>query len=794
MGVDCVDAFFERLIVQAATIDELLSDDFEALPGQKGDADLAARRLAAWCRSSASGDWSLFARRLERDRLSIGEVLAKFATVRRRASAPVPAWIDDAIWIEAALQSPRQDRDAIAAPDQAEPCAFEHLFAPVVKQAEALLWAGIDGASNNLSDSARACLRHSLLKEVCSLSAPALYERFVKARKAGATPADARETPRDCGSSLYDRFISDMRGGGFRRLFEEKPVLLRLIASITRQWIETTREFVMRLDSDLAAIRRDILHSGAGSRVAKIEGDLSDPHNGGRSVLIVRFEDGSRVVYKPKDLRLDAAWHALVERLNRSGAPVELKAVYAIPRDGYGWTEFIDHAGCADDDGCRRFFRRVGAWLALFHCFAGSDMHQENMIAAGEHPVPIDLEMILQAAAAEHETDEIEAQALQAAREIVDNSVLMVGLLPAYGRSPDNKVFAMGGMTSDWNSRSHLSWDNINSDTMRPAKTKVAAETLPNLPHVDGRYAKFGDHIDDFIAGFEDYARFLLSQSRDAQQGGLFDGFAGLAVRKVIRPTRFYYMLLQRLKNHRSMDDGVIWSAQADFLARLVDWERAADPLWPLQRAERAALLALNVPHFVSPSDGNEIRDASGTSVLTEAASGLDRARARVGNFNAADIAWQVEVIRQNTAAVSRSEGPASVAPRGEPRFPQRQGNCAKQGNLPCGSRHDRRGPCALRHPQGSGRRLDRPRLAGRFRGCATRAARRRSLQRRQRRSAFSRGPCRDNGEQVVERAGIGGGRACAQDLARAATRLAWRDPWARVALPGSARSSMRSP
>ena len=241
----------------------------------------------------------------------------------------------------------------------------------------------------------------------------------------------------------------------------------------------------------------------------------------------------------------------------------------------------------------------------------------------------------------------------------------MVGLLPAYGRSPDNKVFAMGGMTSDWTSRTQLAWSNINSDTMRPAKTQEAGETIPNLPHVDGRYAKFGDHIDDFVAGFEDYAKFLLSQSRDAKQGGLFDGFAGLAVRKIIRPTRFYYMLLQRLRNHRSMDDGVTWSAQADFLARLADWERASDPLWPLQRAERAALLALNVPHFVSPSDGNEIRDASGISVPTEATPGLDRARARVSNFDAPEIAWQVEVIRQNTALVSRSEGAAPVAAKG---------------------------------------------------------------------------------------------------------------------------------
>ena len=192
-----MDAFFERLIVRAATVDELLSDDFEAMPGQKADADPAARRLAAWCQSSASGDWSLFARRLERDRLSFGEVLAKFATVRRRASAPVPAWIDDAIWIEAALRSPGKHRVTVA-PEKAKPCAFEHLFAPVVEHAEAQLWAGIDdSAAKSLTDSARACLRHSLLMELCNLCAPAIYERFVEARKAGAAPADTRETPRD---------------------------------------------------------------------------------------------------------------------------------------------------------------------------------------------------------------------------------------------------------------------------------------------------------------------------------------------------------------------------------------------------------------------------------------------------------------------------------------------------------------------------------------------------------------------------------------------------------------------
>ncbi len=652
-----MDAFFERLNVRAATIDELLSDDFEPVPGQKDDADMAARRLAAWCRSCASGDRSLFGRRLARDGLAIDQVLTRFAAVRRKASAAPPAWIDDAIWIEQALQKPGDNAKSIAAFGAAEPCAFEQLFTPVVEQAAALLWSGIDArAADNLNEAARASLCHSLLKELCGLAAAAIYERFAGARKAAGTQSDA------AGTSRYDQFIGEMKAGGLRRLFEDKPVLLRLIAAITRQWIDTSREFVLRLAADLAAMRRDILHTGAASRVARIERDLSDPHNGGRSVQIVIFEDGARVVYKPKDLRLDIAWHELIGRLNRADPPVELKAVRALARDRYGWSEFIGHAGCADQEGCQRFFRRAGAWLALFHCFAATDMHQENMIADGDHPVPIDLETMLQAAAEEDKIPDPEDQAFDAAMATLASSVMMVGMLPAYARSPDNKVFAIGGMTADWGAKIIIKWDNINSDAMRPTKFKETGKTNPNLPHVDGRYAKFADHIDSFVAGFEDYAKFLLRRSRDAKLGGLFDGFAGAPVRRVIRPTRFYAMLLQRLKNHRTMDDGVIWSAQADFIARLAEWDKDCDPLWPAQRAERAALIAMNVPHFVSPSDGNEIRDAAGFSIRTKAESGLERARTRVRSLDDNEIAWQIEVIRENTGSSSRPAVPAASA------------------------------------------------------------------------------------------------------------------------------------
>lgn len=625
-----MDAFYERLRLRAATIDELLSGAF-TLSSDREATEAAARRFAAWCRAAAAGDVSLFARRLQRDGLTAERARERLGAARPAPDAAIPAWLDDAIWVDAALQ----DQSQSGKPYAGTPRAFEELLLPVVAQAEERLWQEVDAAAaDHLTEGARGGLSLSLLDELSALCAPALYGRFSAARTANKVH--------------YDRFVVDMKSGGFRRLFDDRPVLLRLIATVTRQWIDTSREFVTRLAADLPAIRLGLLPAGAGNRVAAVAGDLSDPHNGGRSVRIVRFEDGSRVVYKPKDLRLDVAWQALIERLNRDGAPVTLKAVRTVARDGYGWTEFIDHAACADEAGCARFFRRAGAWLALLHVFAATDMHQENMIACGDHPVPIDLETILQPSAEEYKSGEPESEAFDAAMEVVANSVMTVGLLPAYGRSVDNSVFAMGGMTADWGARTVIAWNDINSDAMRPAKAQLPGSTNTNLPHVGGRHARFADHVEGFAAGFADYAKFLSQRMRDGGGADLFDGFAGLPVRRVIRPTRFYYMLLQRLKDQRSMDDGAVWSAQADFIARLSDWDSETDPLWPLQRAERAALLQLNVPHFVSPSDGGAIADAGGISAATAATPGLVRARARLRSLDDKEIAWQVDVIREN--------------------------------------------------------------------------------------------------------------------------------------------------
>src|ERR1035441_728746 len=128
-----MDEFFERFAIRAATIDERLSGAFEVSPGQKADADVAARRLSAWCRSCASGDWTLFARRLAKDGLTFDQVLPRLSSVHRNPDVPLPSWVFDAQWIEAALRSPVNERTIELLHSAGEPQAFEHLLAPVVE-------------------------------------------------------------------------------------------------------------------------------------------------------------------------------------------------------------------------------------------------------------------------------------------------------------------------------------------------------------------------------------------------------------------------------------------------------------------------------------------------------------------------------------------------------------------------------------------------------------------------------------------------------------------------------------
>lgn len=241
-------------------------------------------------------------------------------------------------------------------------------------------------------------------------------------------------------------------------------------------------------------------------------------------------------------------------------------------------------------------------------------------------------------------------EANNAVLEIVRNSVLSVGMLPTYQISDNNNVFDASAMNIRVEASLKGEWRNLNTNGMRWITTRDIPKDFQNIPHLNGVPANLGDYLEYFISGFNEYSYFLLS-IRDARGVDFFlDRIKGLSTRQILRPTRFYYGLLSRLKDYRNMRDGVCWSAHADFLSRLCNWETVSDPLWKLLKSERLALTKLNIPLFSRSISGDVITDSRGNHVVDNSTSAYERSKAIISQLSNSEIERQTSFIEMSTS------------------------------------------------------------------------------------------------------------------------------------------------
>src|SRR5207302_77510 len=178
--------------------------------------------------------------------------------------------------------------------------------------------------------------------------------------------------------------------------FREYPVLARQIVNCLDHWLSASLEFVERWCADWPAIRSSFSPGADPGPLVGIQADAGDSHRGGRSVLIARCRSGLQVVYKPKSLAVDQHFQELLGWLNERGASPAFRQLKILDRGSYGWEEFVAAASCSSAAELERFYLRQGGYLALLYALAAADFHYENLIAVGEHPVLIDLEVLLQ--------------------------------------------------------------------------------------------------------------------------------------------------------------------------------------------------------------------------------------------------------------------------------------------------------------------------------------------------------------------------------------------------------------
>ena len=429
----------------------------------------------------------------------------------------------------------------------------------------------------------------------------------------------------------FRSFCDNLRQPEVRRsLLLEYPVLFRQLCLKISSWVDSGNELLSRLAQDWSLIREKLVPSGEPGEVIGISMGQGDDHRRGRSVTILEFSSGLKIVYKPRSLSLDVHFGEFLEWVNQAGFEPPLYIPKVIDRGSHGWSEFVEYRSCSHFDEVQRYYQRLGGYLAIFYALRTTDMHRENMIACGEFPVPVDLETLLHQDVEDQEDPAVEA---------FQSSVMRVLLLPTWigpeiGEPVD--ISASGAKDGQYLPAGSVgTWEGQETDEMRRVFDKpVPMKASRNQPKLADQAVLMEDSLRFFEKGFEQAYRLLESRRGElAVSGGMLDRFGEDEVRFVARPTRLYGAMLEK-------------SLHPDMLRNAVDREQLFDGLWQnaagfalyprLIRAEREDLQNGDVPVFTSRPNSRDLWSSRGERI-PEAFEQSTLARVRKGLYRLGD-------------------------------------------------------------------------------------------------------------------------------------------------------------
>ncbi|HEY7417864.1 MAG TPA: type 2 lanthipeptide synthetase LanM family protein, partial [Ktedonobacteraceae bacterium] len=388
-----------------------------------------------------------------------------------------------------------------------------------------------------------------------------------------------------------------------RTFLEEYCILARQLMMTIHLWVHCNLEFIRHLCADWQQILATFTPEQELGTLTEVAGGAGDTHRNGHSVMILTFHSGWRLVYKPRALGVDIHFQSLLTWLNARGNHPAFCTLKLINKGDYGWVEFAPDVECTSEEEIRRFYERQGGYLALLYALDAMDFHAENIIAAGEHPLLIDLEALFHPRVQTKYTAELDRPGW----DTLTHSVMQIALLPQ--RIWSNAEFegidisGLGKMEGQLSPLPMPQWESIGSDEMKIVRERVKMAGSKNCPKLCGQPVQALDYIESIIKGFTSIYR-LLVEKRSELVTSILPQFAHDEIRFIARATRTYALLLNEsfhpnmlrdaLKRERHFDH--LWAAveQQPYLQRLIS-------------AERADLCRGDIPLFTTYPDSRNI-------------------------------------------------------------------------------------------------------------------------------------------------------------------------------------------
>lgn len=646
---------------QAATLKERLAS-LHAQPATaleiEIDRERGQRRLQRWRTQPPFDKDTFFEQRLKMDGTTEDELrllLSESADHIQARDSKVPAWLKS--WSEAFAEAPT---DLVTQPVEQLPkktqdvSAFLFVVEPLLRYELKRFRQDVEARIRSVGEvpfepqTVVDIFAARMRRQTFAILNRTLILELNVARLQGELQG---ETP----EARFQSFVERLRQKEVViRLLQEYPLLARQLTLQITHWLNFGREFLEHLCADCKSLKAMFAADGDLGQLTEITGGVGDSHRHGRSVLIAKFSSGVKVVYKPKPLAVDVHLQEFLGWLNQRGNHPPFRILKVIDRESYGWVEFVAAEACASPVEVERFYQRQGGYLALLYVLQATDFHFENLIAAGEHPVLIDLESLLHPQFANSELTASE----QLAAEKMSSSVLRVGLLPQrmwFSADADSTGLDLSGLGA---SKGQLTpqgvpyWEQTGTDEMHVARKRMEmpqGQHRPSLNDAEVNLIEYGDAI---TTGFSSVYETLLNHRNELLEAdGPLASFATDEVRAILRPTKIYGEFLHE-------------GSHPDFLRDGLDRERFFDRLWlPVEHqpyltrvipAEREDLENGDIPMFTTRSDSCDLWTSSRQRIpdfFQE--SGFTRVQYVLRRMSDADLAQQVWFIRASFTSLS---------------------------------------------------------------------------------------------------------------------------------------------
>ena len=175
--------------------------------------------------------------------------------------------------------------------------------------------------------------------------------------------------------------------GGYKTLLREHSALARLIAQGVEFWVRDTRQLIQRFNQDKKELA-NLCNTESIKTIARIDDGLSDPHDGKQFVKRIRLNNGSGLVYKPRNCSSLQKLAKAIQTLNQKHPEINIRIPQCLERSNYAWVELIEHRQCTSTKEVATYFHRCGQLAAILYLTRTNDIHHENLIAS-EWPVQL---------------------------------------------------------------------------------------------------------------------------------------------------------------------------------------------------------------------------------------------------------------------------------------------------------------------------------------------------------------------------------------------------------------------